>query len=106
MDPTQNTGSFGAATGGTDALRAAMERRGLDASILDQVSASSPTGPSEVPGQVPETNVMQSPSMEAVGQATKPETPFTSGEMELSLKALKSVVDTENAVKKATIGLG
>ena len=103
----QNTGSFGAATGGTDALRAAMERRGMDASILDQVSASSPTGPSEVPGQVPDTNVMQqAPAMEAVGQATKPETPFASGEMELSLKALKSVVDTENAVKKATIGLG
>ena len=106
MDPTQNTGSFGAATGGTDALRAAMERRGLDASILDQVSASSPTGPSEVPGQVPEANVMQSPSMEAVGQATGgQEPPVRSGEMGIALKALAQTVSTENTIAKSALKL-
>ena len=50
-----NTGSFGAALGGIDALKASMQSRGIDTSVLDQVSAAAP-GEQAAPGQVPTTN--------------------------------------------------
>ncbi|MHC4269142.1 MAG: hypothetical protein ACYSWS_00845 [Planctomycetota bacterium] len=103
MEP-QNTGSFGAATGGTDALKAAMERRGMDASVLDQVSASAPTGPSPVPGVPAETNIMtQTPQLPQTPKA--PEVQPRSGEMNIALKAMDSVIKTENKIAEQVLGL-
>jgi len=50
MEP--NTGSFGAATGGGgNAIAAAMQRRGIDASVLNQVTPAAPTSPDRLPPQ-------------------------------------------------------
>lgn len=109
MNPT-NTGSFGAATGGTDALKASMQRRGMDASILDQTSASSPAGLSEVApampspsgGGLPETDI----ATKAMGSGGKtPSTPFRSGEGELALKALADTLKIEGKIAQASLGL-
>ena len=104
----QNTGSFGAAIGGADALKASMARRGIDSSILDQVSPAAPSGPSQVAppppgGSVSPGGAEQAVASQAVGL---PEgTPFRSAEMELSLKALKSVVSTESKIAELSLGL-
>jgi hypothetical protein len=37
-----NTGSFGSAIGGTDALKQAMASRGVDASVLQQLTPAAP----------------------------------------------------------------
>lgn len=93
-------GQFGQAIGGVDALRQAFSRRNVDASVLDQVSASSPTGPAQTL-PAPENNVMnQAPQAPQQEQA-----PFRSGEMEIALKALKSTVDTENTLAKQALKL-
>ncbi|HEC65688.1 MAG TPA: hypothetical protein ENI23_10355 [bacterium] len=42
-------GNFGQATGGGDALREAFQRRGIDASVLDQLTPGAPAGASPVP---------------------------------------------------------
>ena len=98
-----NTGSFGAATGGTQALKNAMGRRGMDAGILDQVSASAPTGPSPVAPDVQGGNV----GIQAVGQAAPQPTQAQtrSGEMEIALKSLSGVVKTESKIAEALVGL-
>lgn len=104
-------GQFAQATGGGDVLRAAMSRRGMDVSILDAVSPTAPTGPSPVapalPGGVGEIGAPeQQVAAQAVGGAPQPpEIPFRSAEMELSLKALKSVVSTESKIAELSLGL-
>lgn len=57
-------GSFGVATGGSDALREAFERRGVDASILDQVTPGAVGGTAPMP---------QSPGDLSVAQAALPQ---------------------------------
>lgn len=106
MQP-QNTGSFGVATGGVEALRAAMQRRGIDTSVLDTISASAPTGPSQVAPAVTQQapNVMNQTAAQAVTPAAKAEVPFRSGEMEISLRALRDTVKTENKIAEAALGL-
>ena len=106
--PPQNIGGgqFGQATGGADALRAAMQKRGMDASILDQVSATAPTGPSEVAPALPEGTGAGGQPAQAVGTLQAPEQPFRSREMEIALKALNSVVSTENSIVKQALSLG
>ena len=104
-----NTGSFGAAIGGSGALTAALEKRGMDAGLLDQVSPTAPSGPSEVAPGIP-ANVgggggipqPQAPAPEAAAQGPI----FRSGEMEIALKALNGVVSTESKIAKALLGLG
>lgn len=104
-----NMGSFGAATGGTDALRAAMQRRGLDTSILDQVSATAPSGPSQVApditGAMPEVGSPDQARVATAARPQEPKLPFRSAEAEIALKALKSTVDTENKIAEVVMGL-
>ena len=57
-------GSFGAATGGSDALREAFERRGADASVLDQMSPGAVGGAAPMP---------QSPQDLSMAQAALPQ---------------------------------
>ena len=108
----QNMGSFGAALGGADALKAAMQKRGMDASVLDQVSASAPTGPSPVAPNIPAGASSPAGTMaeQAVGQPA-PEAPAApnqmprSAEMDIALKALAGTVKTENKIAEASLGL-
>ena len=97
-------GQFGQAVGGMDALKAAMQRRGIDSSILDQVSPAgggspvSPNVPMETPNVTPRGASVAPP----VEQAKKP---FRSGEMEIALKALENTVRTENKIAESSLRL-
>jgi len=107
--PPQNTGSFGAATGGTDALKAAMSRRGLNVSALDQTSAGSAQGISNVAPAVPQgaPNMGISPE-QALQPAIGPQTAeqsTRSAEMDIALKALAGVVKTESKIAETVLGL-
>lgn len=91
MDPNANTGSFGAATGGADALKQAMARRGVDASVLQQLTPAAPNfmdmpqppqGGQTTPQATPQAQGMPVPGQEAAG--IKPPT----AESELIIKAL------------------
>ena len=104
--PPQNTGSFGAAIGGADALKASMGRRGIDASLLDQISPAAPTGPSEVAPALPADAGVPSPvTGGAPAVPAGGATPTRSGEMEIALKALAGTVKTENKIAEAVLGL-
>ena len=102
--PNQNMGSFGAATGGADALKAAMQRRGVDASVLDQMTPGAPGPASPVAPTIPETNpqigAVSAPAPEA-GLANL----FRSAEAEIALKALAGVAKTESKIAEAALGL-
>jgi len=104
MDP-QNTGSFGAAIGGSDALKASMDRRGIDASLLDNISPAAPTGPSEVSPALPGEATASQVTGAAPAAPTGGATPTRSGEMEIALKALAGTVKTENKIAEAVLGL-
>jgi hypothetical protein len=106
MEP-QNTGSFGVGLGDISALKQAMSRRGIDASILDSVSASAPTGATNVAPALPE-GVGIAPEQQAATQvpATQPQQEFRSAEMSLALKAMNSVISTENSIVKQALSLG
>jgi len=109
MEGQQNTGSFGAAIGGVDALKAAMQRRGMDAGIVDQMSASAPGGGSPVAAPVQGSSQV-APSIDQTLQAPpsgggQPKAQTRSGEMDIALKAMKGVIDTENKIAQASIGL-
>lgn len=99
--PTQNTGSFGADLGGIQALKESMKRRGIDSSILDQVSASAPSGPSESPGIAPTNDIGLPQTPTPSPQPTV--TPTRSGEMDIALKALAGTVKTENKIAESTL---
>ena len=106
----QNTGSFAAQLGDVSALKQAMERRGIDTSVLDQVSAAAPTGPTPTAPPVPETSpqigtMAPAPSPRAgVGEPQK--VPFRSGEAEIALRAMQGVIKTESKIAEAIVGLG
>ena len=106
-----NTGSFGSAIGGADAIKAAMQRRGMDASTLDQVSPAAPTAPSSVSPAMPQGGGMP----QDMGGAPMEELPPMgtmetqkqqprSAEMEIALKALADTVKTENKIAETLIG--
>jgi len=96
---TQQTGSFGAGLGGVQALKSAMQRRGIDSSILDQVSGAAPSGPSPAPGIAP-TNDIGLPQTQLAQPA---KVPARSGEMEIAIQALAGVVKTENKIAESTL---
>ena len=103
-------GSFGQATGGMDALKEAMQRRGVDASILDQVTpgaiggtAPMPQNPSELTtaqAALPQESAPTEPTAPAPAQPTDPE-------LSIALEALggfvKSAGQTRRDVAKARI---
>lgn len=102
-------GQFGTAIGGADALRAALERRGVSGSVLDAMSPAA--GGTEMPPNLPQDAggfASPEPQMgideQAVGQAAQ--TPQArSFEMQVSLSALKGVVDSERKIAEALSGL-
>ena|SRR3990167_7495544 len=110
MPDNINTGSFGAAIGDVGPLKNAMQRRGMDASILDQVSPSAAIGPTSVAGNVQGQIPMggeagATPGTLSQGTAEQVVSPVRSGEMEIALKALASVAKTESKIAEAAIGL-
>ena len=107
MEP-QNTGSFGANLGGISALKQAMSRRGLDASVLDQVSAAAPTeqvAPSAVPANAPQIGSVEGVAAQAAGQPQQAEVPFRSGEAQIALEALADTAKTESDIAKNILKL-
>lgn len=101
-----NTGQFGIGLGGIQSLKAAMQRRGMDASILDQITPAAAGGPSQVPPAVPQTNPQVGAMPTATPGAEKPmATPTRSGEMEIALKALAGTVRTENKIAESQLRL-
>ena len=111
--PPQNLpgGGFGQGLGDISALKAAMSRRGVDTAVLDQISPAAPGPTSPVASTLPEGTPNISGTERAVAEATtpaltkQPGIPFRSAEMELSLKALRSVVDTESKIAELSLGL-
>jgi hypothetical protein len=112
MDPNQNTGSFGQGLGGTDALKQALSRRGIDSSILDQITPAS-GGASPVAQGIPQTNPnigttdqqVASQAVPGIPTATIPKIPFRSAEMEIATKAMSGIINTENEIVKQTLKL-
>lgn len=92
-----NTGSFGGNLGGLPNLRAAMERRGQDASVLDQITNAAPGPSSPVAGAAP-----QGPDMQVASSMSS--TPMDP-DQEIALTALADTVKTNNKIKKAAAGL-
>ena len=92
MNPN-NTWSFGAATGGTDALKASMASRGMDTSILQQVTPGSVAGAAPVP-QTPQTQA--NPNV-GVTMPT-PKEPDT--ETLIATKALAGLLKSDGDLKK------
>ena len=113
MEPNQNMGSFGTSLGDTSSLRAAMQKRGIDASILDQISPAASGAPSQVAPAIPQTNpnigtTDQQVASQAVPSTPAPVTakiPFRSAEMEIATKAMAGVISTENEIVKSTLKL-
>jgi len=105
-----NTGQFGIGLGGIQALKAAMQKRGMNASVLDQVSASAPAGPSQVAPPVPQTNPQvgaMPPATPQAGPTTQKPTPpaARSEEMSIALQALAGTVKTENKIAESQLKL-
>ena len=100
MDP--NSGSFGAAAGGGgSAIVQAMQSRGMDPSVLNQVTPGAPTSPERglpqpvgagTPSAVPQTRPAQ-----GIGQ------PPTVAESEIIVKALDSRLKTLGKLQEAGI---
>lgn len=91
-----NFGSGSALLGGTDALSAAMASRGVDTSVLNQVSGASALGQPPVatplPAQTPALPVAPSVSTNSSQFASGTNAP--SSEAELILKALAGRLST------------
>jgi len=100
MNP--NTGSFGAPLGDVSALKAAMQRRGIDASILDQISGGTPMGPSPVPPSPEPTNTGGQPPQAGVTEAT-PSQPDS--DVTIAMKALATVVTNDSKTKRDLVTL-
>ena len=102
------TGSFGNSIGGAGALKAAMQRRGIDSSILDQVSPASAGPQSPVSPAIPQDAPNVAPSIDQTlqpPQQTASKQPARSAEMDIALKALSGVVKTESKIAEASLGL-
>lgn len=94
--PNQNAGSFGAATGGSKELLAAMQRRGIDASALQQVSPGSAGGTAPVPPNVE----MQAASSALPQPEQAPQQPQEDSELKIALKALGGFVTSEGKMRR------
>ena len=72
MEPTNNPGSFASAIGGQGGeLKAAMARRGIDSSVLDQVSPAAPTAGERAPlPTVPQGSPSATPRQALPAQGT------------------------------------
>lgn len=103
MDP--NTLQFGSGSpllGGSSAIQEAMARRGVDASILQQVGGNAPTA-MPMPQQ-PQSGVMgQMPSPDATMQGAVPQqgVPQGSDEASIILNALATRLKSDSKIKES-----
>ena len=100
MDPNQNTGSFGAATGGADVLKQAMARRGIDASVLDQMSPGSVAGTTPVPEGMPQSAPTSGGGGLPTSGMTAPQAPPPESDVTIAMKALSTVVTNDSKMKR------
>lgn len=96
--------AFGQGLSGIDALKASMQTRGMDTSILDQMSASAP-GVQVSPGNVPQSGQRVGfDERQLAGQTMEqPKQQPRSAEMEIALKALADTVKTENKIASSVM---
>ncbi len=89
-------GQFGAAIGGSDALREAFERRGADASVLDQMSPGAVGGAAPMPQNPQDLSMAQAALPQGGVPAAPAEEPVqsTDPELNLAIEALASFVKT------------
>lgn len=88
------TGSFASMLGGSDALKQAMARRGIDVSALQQMSPASAGGQVVVPESVPTTN----PDVGGLPQAKE-----SDSELKIALKALGGFVQSEGKLRRDVV---
>ena len=97
MNP--NSGSFGAnAGGGGGAIARAMQSRGMDPGILNQVTAGSPTAPDRLPPQ-PVSGGASMPQTTQQGIGSPP----SKKESEIIVSALDSRLKTLGKLQEAGI---
>lgn len=101
MDP-QNTGSFGSAIGGSPELLAAMQRRGIDASALQQVSPASAGGVSPVP-VTPDPTAATAALGQELPQPAQPTPPDSDNT--IAMKALATVVTNDSKMKRDLVNM-
>lgn len=95
MEPT-NKGSFGAGVlGDTSALRAAMDAKGIDSSVLEQVSNAAPTGGTNISPPLPQGDPNVGVPQQAVQPPKEPDS-----DVKIALKALGAFVTSEGKVKE------
>jgi len=94
------TGSFGASIGGSNSLKQAMSRRGIDASVLDQQSPASVGGQSAVPTSVPVTN----PSIGTTPSAEVTPPKQDDSELKIALKAMSGFIGSEGKLRRDLVG--
>ena len=93
--------AFGSPIGGGSALLQSMQRRGMDASILDQQSPASAGGESVVPPAVPITN----PSVGAMPQEAVTPPKQDESDLRIALTALTKFVGNESNLKKSVMDM-
>jgi hypothetical protein len=93
----EQTGSFASMLGGSDALKQAMQRRGIDTSALQSQSPASAGGQSVMPTGVPTTNPQVGSMPE--GSMSKPE----DTELKIALKALGGFVQSEGKLRRDVV---
>ena len=86
--------SFGAAIGGGGALKEAMTRRGIDASVLDQQSPAA--GGSSVPMGVPTTN----PDVGSMPSSAVAPPKEEDNELKIALKAMSGFIGSEGKLRR------
>src|SRR3990167_5789590 len=90
-----NTGSFGNAIGGSDALKAAMQRRGIDVGAAQATSPASAVGAPVSPA--PD---MASASMALGGQPTAPAAAEPESDNTIAMRALAEVVKSNAKMQR------
>lgn len=91
----ENTGSFGAAIGGNQELMEAMQRRGVDASAMQQMSPGSVGGAAPMPTDMA---AAQAAMPQAMGQPAPQQAPESDNT--IAMKALATVVTNDSKMKR------
>ena len=93
------TGSFASALGGSGALKEAMARRGIDASILDQQTPASAGGQTTVPMGVPTTN----PDVGSMPSSAVTPPKEEDNELKIALKAMSGFIGSEGKLRRDVV---
>jgi len=101
----QNMGSFmGNAGGGQDALKAAMQRRGIDIGVLDQMGGGSVAG-GQVPPQMPSESTMAQAALpqDPAAGVTQPTAKEPDNDVTIAVKALGGLIKSDSDLKKSVV---